>query len=196
MHAFWIALDRLLWRIRRFFHPTVTQIAPGYEGYGGATITRRVDGAGAEWIACCARGPDGYFGFYAFKNGANVPLSPRVSGRGSIHDDGYWIAWEGSTHHKGTLPGWTPLAKGGDTSALEAEIDALEAQIATLEYTIAHLPPTVTGPIVSIPARNTVDGAMLYLYAATGAPWLLDVAASGNLRVSRDGIVYERWPNE
>jgi hypothetical protein len=113
MQSFWAALDRLFWRIRRlFFRPTVMQIAPGYEGYGGATITRRVDGAGAEWIACCARGPDGYFGFYAFKNGVNVPLSPRVSGRGSIHDDGYWIAWEGSTKHQGVLPGFVPVSKG------------------------------------------------------------------------------------
>ena len=93
-------------------------IAPGYEGYGGATITRRTDGANAEWIACCARGPDGFFGFYAFKNGANVPLSLRVSGRGTIHDDGVWIAWEGSTKHQGQLPGWTPRPAGGHNGAV------------------------------------------------------------------------------
>src|SRR5580765_8071473 len=99
--------------LRNLFRPQAAFFAAGYEGYGGAKITRRVDGAGAEWIACCTRGPDGFFGFSAFKNGQNVPLSPRVSGRGTIHDDGVWIAWEGSTKHQGQLPGFVPKGSGG-----------------------------------------------------------------------------------
>lgn len=82
----------------------------GFEGYGGATITREVDGAGAVWIGCCAEPSGGRFGFYVFKNGQNVPISPFCSGRGSISRSGTWIAWEGNTHHTGALPGWTPLS--------------------------------------------------------------------------------------
>jgi hypothetical protein len=97
-------------------------VAPGYEGYGGATITRRTDGANAEWIACCARGPDGFFGFYAFRNSQNVPLSPRCSGRGTIDDDGWWVAWEKATKYQGQLPGWTPKSAGGYTVAPGATV--------------------------------------------------------------------------
>lgn len=112
----------VMW-LRRTFRPqAVVYVAPGYSGYGGATITRRTDGANAKWIACCTRGPDGFFGFSAFKDGVNVPLSPRVSGRGSIDDDGWWVAWEGSTKHEGQLPGWTPKANGGYTVAINASV--------------------------------------------------------------------------
>lgn len=86
----------------------------GYEGYGGATITRVIDGAGAEWIGCCAK-HNGLFGFYVFKNGVNVPISPFCSGRGSIERNGTWIAWESSTHHTGALPGFVPLPSGGES---------------------------------------------------------------------------------
>lgn len=84
----------------------------GFDGYGGATITRVVDGAGAEWIGCCARDGAGKFGFRVFKNGVNVPIAPFCSGRGSINADGRWIAWEGSHHFSGSLPGFTPLPAG------------------------------------------------------------------------------------
>ena len=80
----------------------------GFEGYGGATITRVIDGAGAVWIGMCAK-RNGIFGFYVFKNGANVPISPFCSGRGSVSKDGTWIAWEGSQHFEGALPGFVPL---------------------------------------------------------------------------------------
>jgi hypothetical protein len=97
--------------------------APQSVLYSGATITRRRDGAGAEWIAACAREQStDRFGFFAFKNGQNVPLSPWCSGRGTIHDDGYWIAWNGNTKYQGTLPGWTPKANGGYTVAINASV--------------------------------------------------------------------------
>jgi hypothetical protein len=93
--------------LRGLFYPTIA-VAPGYTGYGGATITRRTDGAHAEWIACCCKDSIGRFGFFAFRNSQNVPLQPFCSGRGTIDDDGWWIAWEGSTKYQGQLPGWTP----------------------------------------------------------------------------------------
>ena len=88
----------------------------GYEGYGGATITRCIDGSGAEWIGMCAK-QGSVFLFRVFKNGVHVPLSPTCSGRGSIHDGGYWIAWEGNTYHTGALPGWTPTHESPPAAA-------------------------------------------------------------------------------
>lgn len=85
---------------------------PGFELYGGATITRVVDGAGVEWIGCCGKNSAGLFGFYVFKNGVNVPTQPFCTGRGSIERNGHWIAWEGSTYHTGALPGFVPLPSG------------------------------------------------------------------------------------
>lgn len=82
---------------------------PGFDGYGGATITRVVDGAGAEWVGCCARDGAGKFGFRVFRNGVNVPIAPFCSGRGSISADGRWIAWEGSRHFSGPIPGFAPI---------------------------------------------------------------------------------------
>lgn len=84
---------------------------PGFDAYGGATITRVVDGSGAEWIGCCAK-HNTVFGFYVFRNGINVPLSPFCSGRGSVSTQGHWIAWEGATYFTGTLPGFVPLPAG------------------------------------------------------------------------------------
>jgi len=195
MRAFWAMLDRLLWRVRRFFHPTVMQIAPGYEGYGGATITRRVDGAGAEWIACCARQQsDGYFGFFAFKNGQNVPLSPRVSGRGSIDDDGWWIAWEGSTKHQGPIPGFVPVPKGGDTSGLQAQIDALELQVTQLQQTIMALPPTTTNPVIRVPAAGGKEGGEIQLASGNASGvWVID-SYDGQLRFIHDNVLIDHWP--
>jgi hypothetical protein len=108
---------RFLAWLRGLFYPTIA-VAPGYTGYGGATITRRVDGSGALWVACCAKSSAGRFGFYAFRNGESVPLQPFCSGRGTIHDDGVWIAWEGSTKYEGNLPGWMPKATGGGRPAV------------------------------------------------------------------------------
>jgi hypothetical protein len=85
----------------------------GFECYGGATITCVVDGSGAEWIGCCAKKQsNGAFGFYAFKNGVNVPLAPFCSGRGSLCMDGRWIAWDGAVWYMGALPGFVPLPAG------------------------------------------------------------------------------------
>lgn len=182
----------LAW-LKRLFAPQAAFFVAGYEGYGGATITRRVDGSGAEWIACCTRGPDGYFGFSAFKNGQYMPLSPRVSGRGSIDDDGVWIAWEGSTKHQGTLPGFVP--KSADTSALEAQIDALAQRVDTLEDIILHLPPTITGYPLYVPAQPgmPIEGGEIQLADGKGGVWAID-CRDGNLRFIHDGVVVERWP--
>jgi hypothetical protein len=154
------AIGRLLWRARRaFVQPQAAAlVAPGFEGYGGATITRRVDGAGAKWIACCARGPDGFFGFYAFKNGVNVPLSPRVSGRGSIDDDGWWIAWEGSTKYEGQLPQWTPKGMGGYTVAPNASVRVFVDKDGFDGKQSINLATFGIPPCTAVNVRITVDG--------------------------------------
>jgi hypothetical protein len=158
----------------------------GYEGYGGATITRVIDGAGAEWIGCCAKDGAGRFGFYLFKNGVNVPISPFCSGRGTISEDGHWIAWEGNQHFMGELPGFTPIPKS-DTSAIEL-------RIATLEATIASLPPTVTGPTIRVPAAGGNEGGEIQLAATDGGgAWSIDVHG-GTLRFHRAGKVVDWWP--
>lgn len=181
------------WLKRLFYPQPVMYLAPGYEGYGGATITQEWDGAGAEWIACCARqASDNYFGFFAFKNGVNVPLSPRVSGRGQFNRDGQWTAWEGSTKHSGMLPGWTPKADS-NTAAIESELDALQLQITQLQATIASLPPTVTGATIRVPASGGNEGGEIQLAATDGGPnWVIDVY-QGALRLHRGGVVVQQW---
>lgn len=161
---------------------------PGFDCYGGATITRVVDGAGAEWIGCTARNlVNNVFGFYVFKDGVNVPLLPFCTGRGTINQDGHWIAWDKNVYHTGALPGFTPLP--------QADTSALEARIATLEATIARLPPTVTGPTIRVPAQGGVEGGEIQLAATDGGgPWSIDVY-NGYLRLHRGGKVYEQWPH-
>ena len=87
---------------------------PGYKLYGGATITRAVDGANNVYIACCAeRLSDSRFGFYIFLNGQALPIAPFCSGRGSINNAGVWIAWEGSSYFEGQIPGFVPYPPAG-----------------------------------------------------------------------------------
>ena len=81
----------------------------GFEFYGGATVTTIIDGSGAEWIACCARKlSTGVFGFYLFRNGAEVPYQPFCTGRGSINGGGRWIAAKDKEFFTGPIPGWVP----------------------------------------------------------------------------------------
>lgn len=160
---------------------------PGFSAYGGATITRVVDGAGAEWIGCCAKDSAGVFAFYVFKNGVNVPISPLCTGRGSINQDGHWIAWDGAAYFTGALPGFTPLPND------EARIAALEAQVAQLQQTIMHLPPTTTNPVVRIPAAGGKEGGEIQLASGnTSGPWVID-AYNGMLRFIHDNVLIDEW---
>jgi len=87
---------------------------PGYDLYGGATITRFVDGGGFEWVGCCAKKVStAVFGFYVFRNGVEMPLSPFCTGRGSINGGGQWVAWQGVAFFYGALPGWVPYPAAG-----------------------------------------------------------------------------------
>lgn len=93
---------------------------PGYEVFGGATITREYDNErsvahphGNEFIGLTARRlSDKTFGFRIFKNRVEVPLQSFCTGRGSVSSDGNWIATTedgpvpGSEFHGGTVPGW------------------------------------------------------------------------------------------
>ena len=100
---------------------------PNFDAYGGATITRVVDGAQAEWIGMCGK-MDGRFGFYVWRNSVNIPLTPFCTGRGSIEENGHWIAWDGSVYHTGALPGFVPLPKGAPVAIpAGGALDALYA---------------------------------------------------------------------
>ena len=98
---------------------------------------------------------------------------------------GNWVGFDGSVPPSGgPIPGFAPFPT----------FAALQSQIVQLQQTVASLPPTVTGPIVSIPPRNATDGALLILNAGVGEDWAFDVGATGNLRLTRGGVVVERWP--
>jgi hypothetical protein len=113
-----------------------------------------------------------------------------LSGRGGLYIDlstgqGRYSCTNGKTSYDGPIPGFAPLPTPG---ALQSQIDALEA-------IIAGLPPTTTGPIIYVPARNAADGGQVLLGAGAGnLPWSIEVAASGNLRFVRGGVVFARWP--
>lgn len=92
---------------------------PGYAFYGGATVTHVFDGAGWEYVACCAHRLDGTnkvdFGFYVFKRtpGAawqRVSLQRFCTGRGSISPGGWWIAADGAEFFTDTVPGFVPAS--------------------------------------------------------------------------------------
>lgn len=85
----------------------------GYELYGGASITRAIDASGAVWIGCTARrNADQRFGFYLFKNGVEVAYAPFCTGRGSINEQGWWIATSDNKEYAtGPIPGFVPLPR-------------------------------------------------------------------------------------
>lgn len=86
----------------------------GFDFYGGATVSRTFDSAGAEYIACCARKKaTGIFGFYIFRNGIEVPYAPFCTGRGSINGGGWWIAAKDSEFFTGQIPGFVGWPAAG-----------------------------------------------------------------------------------
>lgn len=128
-------------------------IAPGFDQYGGATVTLASDGAAIKFVAFCAkRFSDNVFGFYIIDLATMqpVPYSPFCTGRGSISNAGFWIAWKDEDFWWGVIPGFTGYLDYGAlirqlterVAALEARplpiddsarIAALEARIAALE---------------------------------------------------------------
>jgi hypothetical protein len=81
----------------------------GFELYGGATITRAVDGAGHLYIGCCARRTsDQLFGFWVFRDGVPLELETFCTGRGSINNAGVWVAWTNKDYYIGQIPGFVP----------------------------------------------------------------------------------------
>lgn len=90
----------------------------GFKLYGGATITRAVDGAGQVYIACCARHiASDKFGFWIFRNGQPLPIEPFCTGRGSINNAGIWIAWTNEDYFEGQIPGFVPYPAAGQGPA-------------------------------------------------------------------------------
>ncbi len=82
----------------------------GFELYGGATISRVVDGSGAEYIGCCARKlSNGVFGFYIFRNNVELTYAPFQTGRGTLNNDGHWVAWTDKSYDTGTIPGFVAV---------------------------------------------------------------------------------------
>lgn len=97
----------------------VTQATvPNFALYGGATITRSIDGAGNVYVCCCAKkNSTGVFGFYIFRNGIEVPYTPFCTGRGSANNSGWWIAWQDSNYFEGQIPGFVPYPPAGQGPA-------------------------------------------------------------------------------
>ena len=87
----------------------------GYKLYGGADITIITDGAGAEWLGCCAtKLSDGVFAFRIFRNQIEVAYpAPLCTGRGSICVQGTFAAWHNADYEHGPIPGFVALATGG-----------------------------------------------------------------------------------
>ena len=175
----------------------------GFDLYGGAAITRVVDGAGAEWIGCTGKNASGAFGFYAFKNGVNVPLTPFCSGRGTIGADGHWIAWEGAHFFTGALPGFVAFPSMVSLLARIAELEgqvhymaALAERIGALERTIAGSPPVISNGVLTIPGQPgmPIEGGEIHLTAGDGGPpFIIDVRGA-RLRFIRNGTVIDFWP--
>jgi hypothetical protein len=129
----------------------------GYKLYGGATITRAVDGAGAEYIACCAnRLADNKFGFYIFKGGQPLQLTPFCSGRGSINNAGVWVAWEDEQFFEGQIPSFAPYV----ASAIDPRVDALISQIGALSQQITAI-ETALGNLGAEGGMSEVDAELI-----------------------------------
>lgn len=88
---------------------------------------------------------------------------------------------------------WVRLPKKDDPYTLPA---VLLARIAMLESALASLPPTVTGPIVRIPAQTATEGGELQLLY-NGGVYFFDVS-NGVLRAVKQeagqpGRVLQTW---
>ena len=70
------------------------------------------------YIACCAkRLSDSKFGFWIFKNGQPLSLTPFCGGRGSINNAGVWVAWDNEDYREGLIPGFVSYPPAGQGPA-------------------------------------------------------------------------------
>lgn len=184
---------------------------PGFEGYGGATITRVIDGAGAEWIGCTAKSlTTRVFGFYLFRDGIAVPYEPFCTARGTISRDGTWIAWNGNQHYSGPIPGFVPIPQSGKPGppgppgpAGAGAITLLPAPVTSPQWEGRVLSG---GVLIDIPTVFGVPSASAYLvrFAAKApaanvraragteaAPWFLTlVTQAPDLEIHTQGWVH------
>lgn len=93
--------------------------------YGGATISSETDAGGNVYVGCCAKGPDGQFGFRVFRAPAGndtfveVPLPEFATGRGTVNDNRYdglihYTAWaDKGMFVMHPVPGCMPFTQTG-----------------------------------------------------------------------------------
>ncbi len=151
--------------LAEIIHQSILQglTTPGYDQYGGATITLASDGAGTKYVAFCAkRLSDSIFGFYIINLATMqaLPYSPFCTGRGSISNAGFWIAWKDKDFWWGVIPGFQGyLDYGALINALTARVAALESQNAELASRVTALEqrPTGTGGELTDRERKALD---------------------------------------
>lgn len=162
-------------------------VVPGYDLYGGATVTEATDAAGVTYMACCAKlnGSPLYFRVFklAGSTASEIPLSPLCEGRGSVSVNLYtgqvrWIAWQGSTFWRGVVPGsvaFPPLTSSGGSPPAPAGAWPPPAGVGILypEERLEILPDVP--PCCAIDSR----GWVYYLHKAS----LRDMPGSAAMRV-------------
>lgn len=116
----------------------------GWFLYGGADVSEAVDAASHYYLACYARPSDGKaYAFHIFRDGVDLPLNPRPTGRGQIQPmftptgiTYTYIGWTGALCVRGDVPGFVPFQGGGGGSgAITIPKDSPIWSVYTGEYT-------------------------------------------------------------
>jgi len=126
----------------------MTNTAPsGFTLYGGADVSDAVDASGAYYLACFARAGAGTpYAFHIFRDGSDLPISPRPTGRGQLNPQFVfepggaititytWVGWTGNTCLRGEIPGFAPFILFAPEPRpgidVEARLAAVEAKLA------------------------------------------------------------------
>lgn len=179
-----------------------TQIAtPGNDQFGGADISIVSDAKDTLFAGFTARElATREFGFVIWNLTKNVkvPYAPFCNARGELNDQGRWAAWNSNEFFFGPIPGFvlhpTTLALEKKIAALQATVLAFDAELTALAHLLDGSPPTITGGTLTIPAQGPpLEGGEIRLADGAGG-WITIDGRAGNLRVSKGGVVLERWP--
>ncbi len=115
--------------------PAILGDVPGYQEYGGATVTQLWDAASVHHIGICAKDGAGVFLFRVFKETTpgvweHVPLPDQCDGRGSIGVDRLtgqcrYIAWKGNQFFENAIPGAVAFGGGAGDLSIDRVIGAM-----------------------------------------------------------------------